>query len=52
MRPEVLIKGDKIQVHAVQDQFNAHQHGDEVPSGEETVDADEEKRGADEENMV
>ena len=50
--PDIFIERDEIQVHTVQDQFNAHEHGDEVPPGEETEYADEEQRGADEQDMI
>jgi hypothetical protein len=46
--PEIFIKSDKVQVHAVQDQFNTHEHGDQVPAGEEPVHANEKEGGADE----
>jgi hypothetical protein len=46
VRPEVFIEGDEIQADAVQHQFNAHQHGNEVPARKESIDPDEEKRRA------
>ena len=50
--PNVFIEGDKVQVHTVQHQFNTHQHGNQVPPGEESVHSDKEECGADEEYMV
>ncbi len=46
--PQVFIKGDKIQVYAVQDELYTHQHGDKVSPGEETIHADEKQRSTDE----
>ena len=50
--PEVFIECNEIQVHAIQYQLDAHQHGNEVSSRKETVNADEEQRCADEENVI
>ena len=46
--PEIFIKSNKIQVHAVQYQFYAHQHCDQVSPGEETEHADKEQCCTDE----
>ena len=46
--PEIFIESDEIQVHTVQDQFDTHEHGDQVPAGEESVNANEKEGGADE----
>ena len=48
MWPQIFIECNKIQIHTVQYQLNAHQHGDKVSPGEEAVDADKEQCGADE----
>jgi ribonuclease I len=45
--PEVFIKGYEIQVHTIEDQFNAHEHGDEVPSGQKAINTREKEYGAD-----
>jgi len=50
--PEIFVECNEIQVNAVQYQFDTHQHGNEVSSGEETIHTDEEKRDADKENMI
>jgi hypothetical protein len=42
MWPQIFIERNKIQVHAIQDQFNTHQHGDEVFVGKETIHTNEE----------
>jgi len=50
--PEVFVECDEIQVHTIQYQFDAHQHGDQISSGEETIYTDEEQRRADKENVI
>ena len=51
VRPEEFIKDHEIDVHAVQDQLHRHQHGDHIPSREQSVGPDEEKGRAQEQEM-
>jgi hypothetical protein len=46
VRVEVFVESDKIDIHAVQDQFDGHEHTDQVTAGEQAKDADKEKRRA------
>ena len=46
--PYVFVKGNEVQTYAVQDEFDAHEQGDQIPSSEETEHADEKKSCADE----
>src|SRR5688572_22920002 len=50
--PEIFVECYKIQVHAVQDQLNAHEHGDQVPSREKSIHTNKEKCRADEQYLV
>ncbi len=46
-----FIEHHEIDVHAVQDQLHRHQHGDHIPSREQSVGPDEEKGRAQEQEM-
>jgi hypothetical protein len=48
---QVIIKSDEVDIDTVQDQLDRHQHGDQVPPGEQTVHPDKEQRCADEQDM-
>src|SRR5450432_3972269 len=45
IRVQVFIEGHKVDVHAVQHQFNGHEHSDQVAPGKQSVHPDKEKRG-------
>lgn len=51
MIPQVFVKGNEVDVNAVQHQFNSHQHGDHIPAREETVNAYEKQRGTEDEDF-
>jgi hypothetical protein len=38
--PHIFIKSNKVQVHAVQNEFNAHEHRNQIATGEKAVHAD------------
>jgi hypothetical protein len=48
---QVFIEGYEVNVDSIQYQLNRHQHGDHIATGEEPINADEEQRGADEQQM-
>ena len=41
--PEIFIESNKIDIDTVQDQLNAHQHGDEISSGKKSINTNEEQ---------
>jgi hypothetical protein len=45
--PQVFVKGDEVQVYAIENEFDAHKHRNQVAAGKETVNANEEQRRAD-----
>jgi hypothetical protein len=47
MLPQIFIESNKVEVNAVQYQFYAHQHGDQVSPGEKTKYAYKKQGGTD-----
>jgi hypothetical protein len=41
-RIEIFIKHNKVDVHTIQNQFNRHQHGNEITPGEQAIHPDKE----------
>jgi hypothetical protein len=50
-RIQVFIECHKIDINAIQNDFNSHQHGDHITTGEESVHADEKQSGADKKDL-
>jgi hypothetical protein len=42
-----LVENHKINIHGIEDQFDRHQHGNQISSCQEAVDANEEHQGTD-----
>lgn len=51
-RPQVFIEDDEIQIDTVQHELQRHQNGNQVSSGEESEDADEEQGGAEQQQVM
>jgi|SRR5882757_5436174 len=51
VRVQIFIKGNEINIHAVQDELHRHQHRDEVPPGKKTISPDKKKGSADKQDM-
>jgi hypothetical protein len=51
LREQVFVEGHKIDIHTIQHQFNGHEHGDHIPSGEQAIHANEEQGCTYEKNM-
>src|SRR5262245_55087909 len=51
-RIEIFVKNDKVDVHAVQDELDGHQHCDQVATREQAIHANKEKRCANKQDIA